>query len=541
MKKTAGNISSRAKWSAKPWILVLLAGLPAFLGAYFIIGVFALAGPTDRTAQAYASAGFLPSLVDGQSLLFPTLLLWLLFALFTILITRQAYFFGRTEQRARARDFYHKLDQLTRNLPGFVYQLQLDPNGNWTFPYASEGLVKLFGLTLEKVAADAEALLGRIHPDDYDRLMRETLQSASQLAPRVGRFRMIHPDGRLLWIEARDTAQQLPDGSILWTGYANDITEHKELEDALRTSEATFRAYVENANDIIYSLNLEGVLTYVSPNWTEILGHELEEVFNRKFDPFTHPDDLPRIYEFLRNIVTSGQKQEGYEYRIRHRNGEWRWHTANASPLFDGQGKVVAIVGISRDITERKQAETRITRMAHFDALTELPNRSLFVEMAQHALATARRQGDKIALLFVDLDNFKPVNDQFGHAVGDLLLQQVASRLTGCLRAADQVGRISGDEFIVLLHTVDRPADAFTAADKIRAALHQPFMIEERNLQISASIGIAIFPDHGTDIAELLRQADQAMYQAKEAGRNTARLFMPDQPPLAAGEREAES
>lgn len=537
MKKTAGNISFRAKWSASRWGLVLLAVLPALLGAYFIVEVLVLAGPVASAAGPNGPVRLLP---DWQNLLLPTLLLWLLFALFALLVTRRAYISGRSEQRARARDFFHKLDQLTRNLPGFVYQLQRDPDGRWHYPYASEGVSKIFGVTLEQVAADAETLMGRIHPDDYDRVVRESLQTASRLEPWVGRFRMIHPDGRLLWIEARDTPQKLPDGSILWTGYANDITEHKELEEALRTSEATFRAYVENANDIIYAVSPEGVLTYVSPNWTEILGHELAEVVNRKFDLYTHPDDLPRSHEFLRNIEVNGQKQEGYEYRIRHRNGEWRWHTANASPLFDEQGKVVGIVGITRDITERKQAEARITRMAHYDALTDLPNRSLFVEMAQHALASARRQGGKIALLFVDLDNFKPVNDQYGHAVGDLLLQQVARRLTGCLRAADQVGRISGDEFIVLLHTVDRHPDAFTAADKIRAALHQPFMIEERNLQISASIGIAIFPDHGGEIGELLRHADHAMYQAKEAGRNTARLFMPDQPPLAAGKREAE-
>jgi len=540
VKKTAGNISFRAKWSASRWGLVLLAVLPALLGAYFIIEVFALAGLADQVAPAAGPTDPVPTLAAWQNLLLPTLLLWLLFALFALLVTRQAYLSGRTVQRARARDFFRQLEQLTRNLPGFVYQLQRDPNGRWHYPYASEGVRKIFGVTPEEVTADAATLLGRIHPDDYHRVMEESLQSASHLEPWVGRFRMIHHDGRLLWIESRDTAQKLPDGSIIWTGYANDITEYKELEEALRTSEATFRAYVENANDIIYAVSPEGVLTYVSPNWTEILGHELAEVVNRKFDSFTYPEDLPSSYEFLRNIAVNGQKQEGYEYRIRHRNGEWRWHTANASPLFDEQGKVIAIVGITRDITERKQAEARITRMAHYDALTDLPNRSLFVEMAQHALATARRQNGKLALLFVDLDNFKPVNDQYGHAVGDLLLQQVARRLTGCLRAADQVGRISGDEFIVLLHTVDRHPDAFTAADKIRAALHQPFMIEERNLQISASIGIAVFPDHGGEIGELLRHADHAMYQAKEAGRNTARLFMPDQPPLATGERQAE-
>ena len=170
--------------------------------------------------------------------------------------------------------------------------------------------------------------------------------------------------------------------------------------------------------------------------------------------------------------------------------------------------------------------EERLARMAQFDTLTELPNRALFDDRLKHAIAQAKRDGTRLALMSIDLDRFKPVNDTHGHHVGDLLLQAVARRMQECVRESDSVGRIGGDEFFILLPVIDQTADALTVAEKVRDALSQPFALEElQPIGISSSIGITLYPDHGDDARQLYRYADQAMYRAKAQGRNQVQLF----------------
>ncbi|MCA1804189.1 MAG: diguanylate cyclase [Xanthomonadaceae bacterium] len=304
-----------------------------------------------------------------------------------------------------------------------------------------------------------------------------------------------------------------------------DITERKELEDKLRASEEKFRAIVENANDIIYSVSTSGILTYVSPNWAEKLGHDIHEVIGQPFDPFVHPDDLSKCYEFIRLVLDTKVKHGGIEYRVRHKDGGWHWHVTNASPVLDAEGEVAYFIGIARDITERKELEERMMRMAHYDPLTNLPNRILFSDRAEQAVNLAKRSGSRMAFMLLDLDKFKPVNDEYGHAVGDLLLQEAAQRMKACLRASDTVGRIGGDEFVVLLPVIEREQDALQVAEKIREALVRPFRIGGRVLTISCSVGIALYPEHGDSVIELSKHADYAMYFVKKQGRNACLIF----------------
>jgi len=277
---------------------------------------------------------------------------------------------------------------------------------------------------------------------------------------------------------------------------------------------------VEAANDIIYSVAADGALTYVSPNWTDMLGHPVDEVVGKTIAEFVHPDDLSACLAFLARIYHSGTKQSGIEYRVRHRDGHWCWHTSNASPLFDEQGQVVSYVGIARDITERKALEEQIQHMAHYDTLTELPNRALFSDRLEQAIRRAERDRSEIAVLFVDLDRFKPVNDSYGHAVGDLLLQRVAQRMSQCLRASDTVARIGGDEFVVLLPEVEGEEGVSHLATKLLRSVSRPYRINGIELQISCSIGAALYPEHGVTQLELMRAADTAMYRAKDQQGN---------------------
>lgn len=212
----------------------------------------------------------------------------------------------------------------------------------------------------------------------------------------------------------------------------------------------------------------------------------------------------------------------------RTKNGQTYVEETHIAPVVDAGGQTSHFVAIKRDITERKRAQEKIDHLAHYDVLTNLPNRSLFMDRVERGLALARRHGTLLALLFIDLDKFKPINDQWGHAVGDLVLQEVALRMQGCVRASDTVSRVGGDEFVVLLLNLANAQDALQVAEKIRMALREPMQIDGKTLSVSSCIGVAMYPEHGQTQTELSRQADAAMYEAKERGRDCVVLFEPE-------------
>lgn len=429
------------------------------------------------------------------------------------------------------------LSAVSPYLPGFIYQLCLTPEGRFYYSYTSPRVESLFGVTQQQLAEDASLLLKMIHPDDYQRVINESIESAESASAWHSEFRMLLKNGRIIWIEAYDTPIREADGTIVWTGYGNEITQRKNYETALNESETKFRAFVENANDIIYSLSLDGTLTYASPNWSEILGHPLTDVIGRNFEHFIHPDDISACHSFLQQVRHSRQKHSGIEYRIQHFNGHWCWHRSNVAPLFDRNGEVNSFTGIARDITEHKLMMQRMSYMAHHDTLTGLPNRASFTEHLNQAIVLSQREEQAVAVLFLDLDNFKPINDQHGHAIGDLLLQQVANRIQQCLRGADVVGRIGGDEFVVLLQNVHHVANAQNTAEKICECLSIAYEVDGKILHIGVSIGIALYPLHGNNAMQLVRYADEAMYEAKKL---PDRIQVFASPPLGVGSNKHE-
>lgn len=208
--------------------------------------------------------------------------------------------------------------------------------------------------------------------------------------------------------------------------------------------------------------------------------------------------------------------------------GEPRQIELLASPLRDPDGEIVGIITNAHDITALKDAEAQIRQLAYYDTLTSLPNRRLLLDRLNHALAQARRFGRSMAVMFLDLDRFKQINDTLGHLVGDELLKQVAQRLTACVRAGDTVARPGGDEFVIVLTEVAHLQDAARVAEKIIDAFATPVMVDGQQVHVTTSIGIAVYPVNGSeDVEELMIKADMAMYEAKEAGRNTYRYFQP--------------
>jgi diguanylate cyclase (GGDEF)-like protein/PAS domain S-box-containing protein len=229
-----------------------------------------------------------------------------------------------------------------------------------------------------------------------------------------------------------------------------------------------------------------------------------------------------------RAVMESGVAKLFYEEPQTTPDGRSIWLSTSKIPLVDQNNETIGVLGIYEDITERKNMQESVQHLAHYDPLTDLPNRTLFDDRLQQALAIAKRDKAHLALIFIDLDKFKPINDTHGHDVGDLLLKEVGKRIHKCLRESDTVARIGGDEFIVLLPMIETEQDALRVAEKIRHSLNQPFDLAEQKLEISSSIGISIYPEHGTDDKQLIHSADAAMYFAKKFGRNTSKIYHAD-------------
>ena len=250
----------------------------------------------------------------------------------------------------------------------------------------------------------------------------------------------------------------------------------------------------------------------------------LAEVSNMPRQLFVEP---AKIKEFVKTLRQGGVVR-GAEVEVYRRDGSKKWLLLNLRGVLGPGGAIALHEGTVEDITERRKAEERVQYLAYYDALTGLPDRTLLQDRLSKALASARRQKEKVAVLFLDLDRFKHVNDSMGHGAGDVLLQEVAERLKRFAREQDTVARLSGDEFLVVMAHFKEASDAAVAAKRIMDAMNAEFIIREQPLKMSCSLGISIFPDHGTDGEMLIKNADAAMYCAKEQGRDSFRFFTED-------------
>jgi diguanylate cyclase (GGDEF)-like protein/PAS domain S-box-containing protein len=295
----------------------------------------------------------------------------------------------------------------------------------------------------------------------------------------------------------------------------------------LRASEQRFNRAVNGAQEGIWELDLLTNELYHSPRMAQMLGYtEIEMPARREaWDAITNPDDLAQFHtEADKHLKDAGHPFDVL-LRMLHRDGSWRWMQSRGTALRDAQGQTLLFSGTHLDVTERKRLEEDVRQLAFYDPLTNLPNRRLFHDRLRQTLARAKRAQSRMALMFIDLDKFKPINDEHGHEAGDWLLQSVARRIESCLRASDTAARVGGDEFLVLLPDVNNGDDALAVAEKIRMELERPFVTPSQlSLRASSSIGIAIYPDHANTEEDLMRLGDRAMYQAKRLGGNLVQL-----------------
>ena len=327
-----------------------------------------------------------------------------------------------------------------------------------------------------------------------------------------------------------DAAAKLREVVVCFT----DCTELKALERSLHKSEERLRLVLQGSTDAPWDWDLVTNRLYYSARWWEMLGCDEgeREGDDSGWRQLTHPDDLPRVHGILERVVASQERSYHFEMRLRHRDGHYVPVLARGFVLRDESGRALRLSGTNTDLTETKRAEQRIYELAYFDYLTGLPNRRLLIEQLQKILTRGARSRQYGALLFIDLDNFKLLNDTLGHDVGDQLLRQVAERLRHAVRESDHLSRLGGDEFVVVLENLGESESAaihesHVIGSKLLAALAHPYQLAGRPNVSTPSIGVAVFGPAATSVDLLLRQADLAMYRAKAEGRNTVRFFDP--------------
>ena len=313
---------------------------------------------------------------------------------------------------------------------------------------------------------------------------------------------------------------------VLLSDRSRTVTMATQMTAELREAKEHFELIFDSSPDgMVITQQADGLVVDISKGFTSMTGYERDDVVSISIGalPIWKSADDRRRY---RKELAEHQFCENLEVALLTKSGHTIVGILSAQPAtFKG---VACFVGVVRDITGRKAIEDRMAHMAQHDSLTGLPNRALFDDRLKQAIVQVNRNGGRLALLYVDLDHFKPVNDTLGHAVGDVLLKAVAQRMHDSVRASDTVARIGGDEFVVLLPVVHDAADAMDVAEKIRYALNQSFEVfAGKMVQISSSTGVAIYPDHGEDEIALSKNADMAMYQSKQQGRNQVLLFSP--------------
>jgi diguanylate cyclase (GGDEF)-like protein/PAS domain S-box-containing protein len=355
---------------------------------------------------------------------------------------------------------------------------------------------------------------------------------AAGTAQRIVDWEVIRADGERRAVEA--SVSPVRDGSDWIVGYRGlmrDVTERQRTERALRESEERYALAARGANDGLWDWDLGTGAVYYSSRWKSMLGHGDGDVGSSPEEWFgrVHPDDLGRVRTEVETHLRSPSPHFENEHRILHKDGTYRWVVCRGVAERDGIGRATRMAGSLTDVTDRKWAEERLVHDALHDPLTGLPNRALFTSLLERSLARLRRRQDhRFAVLFLDMDRFKVINDGLGHMIGDQLLVEVARRVSRCVRPGDTVARLGGDEFTILLEDITDTADATRIAERIQADFVHPVQVGAHEVFTSASIGIALSDLHYERPEEVLRDADTAMYRAKSSGKARHEVFDAD-------------
>lgn len=465
--------------------------------------------------EASRSPYFLGALLNGVIL---GLLTSMLMARHRELRRRHAALEAESAQRRSAeqalRENRNLLNAIVDNAPSLVYAFDLEGRlllcNEPVERLVGRGRAELLGLRREDFLEPSAA---RAH-QEHD---REVIESGCAKQFEESKR---HEDGVHSYLTSKSILRNERGETVGVVGMSTDITARKRSEDALRLASTV----VECTADGVIVTDARGRIVAVNPAFTEITGYAPDEAIGRRPSILKSDRQEPDFYQQLWVTISSSGEWQG-EIWNRRKNGEIFPEWLTISAIRDAAGAITHYVGVFSDISAIKRSQEDLERLAHFDPLTALPNRVLFHDRMQHALDRASRHRHQVGVLLLDLDGFKTINDSLGHPVGDQLLQLVARRLQGCVRVEDTVARLGGDEFAVILSNVTNGADAVEVIQRILGVIEVPFELSAGHGLVTTSIGVAIFPDDGQTVTELIRNADAAMYEAKAAGRNTYRYY----------------
>ncbi|WP_018149993.1 sensor domain-containing protein [Leeia oryzae] len=414
-----------------------------------------------------------------------------------------------------------RLQRLSAHLPGFLYQYRVRPDGTSHFPFATPGISAVYGCTPEDVAQDAAPVFAVLHPDDIGRVAASIHESAKTLTPWIDRYRVCHPVRGVLWVEGNAGPEKEADGSIIWHGYLRDVTLEQMHDEQLKLLSTVFAASQQGIMIVDAQVNI----VEVNDAFTRITGYTREEVLGKQPSLLSSGRQTKDFYHLLWSDVSQKGRWQG-EIWNRRKSGEIYAELLSIDTVKDEQGHLQNYVAIFTDISQIKAYQNELERIAHFDVLTGLPNRRLLGDRLEMAINHARSRGELVAVSFLDLDGFKAINDYYGHAIGDHVLVVLAERMRKVIRGHDTISRIGGDEFVLLMTEIHSYIDALEIIERVLVSCSEPITLPDSSdtVSISASIGVALYPDiQFAD--ELLRCADQAMYRAKQQGRNCFVLF----------------
>jgi diguanylate cyclase (GGDEF)-like protein/PAS domain S-box-containing protein len=452
-----------------------------------------------------------------------------------------------TDITARA-ELLARLNKIGRNAPGMIYQFQLRADGSSCFPYASAGIRDIFGVTPEEVATDASMVFGVGHPADVPRVIDSIQFSAQELTPWHAQFRVNHPAKGEIWVEGRASPERLPDGSVLWHGANFDITEQKQAEMALARSLEELRQSEERQHELLVLTQREqsrmaallsgmsiGILfedrdsrvEYVNPAFrhmwaipdnVDLEGWPTREVLDHSTHRLARPDHASK---HILHVLDTHETSERFEVDL----DDGRILTQLSYPVSDPDGRAIGRLWIYEDITHERQTAQQLIYLAEHDALTGLYNRHRFQEHLERTISASSRSGARFGLLYFDLDEFKYINDTFGHRAGDTVLMRAAGEVASLVRGGEMFARVGGDEFAILVEMSNGDEPVQLAERVVHAISAIPFRFRGSNFRLTASIGITLFPQHGDNAEDLVAHADTAMYQAKGCGKNTWAVY----------------
>jgi len=414
--------------------------------------------------------------------------------------------------------------------------------------HVSAATEKLYGVSQQAFLDDPELWLKLVHPDDKLRV-QEATSRILELGKTEIEYRILRSDGEERWLSDRMYVIYGENGEpVELVGAAYDVTERKLTESELRGNEGRLllseqqvkqsleelksQKFALDKHAIVAVTDVQGRITYANEKFCEISGYSQEELIGQDHAILNSGYHPKGFFKDMYRVMATGKAWHD-EVCNRAKDGHLYWVDTTIAPFMGDDGRPQSYISIRTDITQRMAAEERSNYLAFYDALTKLPNRRLLLDRLNQALVASARSHKRGALLFLDLDHFKTLNDTLGHDVGDLLLQQVAERLTACVREGDTVARLGGDEFVVLLedlseHAIDAASQTEVIGHKILASLNYPYQLASYEYHSTPSIGATLFSGHTLVIDELLKQADIAMYQSKAAGRNAIRFFDPN-------------